>query len=203
MGTAVIRLADADLLPFEFTNLADTVSRYTNELQTLLRQRQDAIHDTNRALDEGLFDVVRDPKKLFVAPERKDIPPALNFAPLQNAANELSDAASRYRKAADAAQPNLSAAPEIVKGVNARLRQSERELTDERGLPGRPWYRHLLYAPGTETGYGVKTMPGAREGIEQGRYEEAEQEIARIAAALQREVRLIDAATADLERLRK
>ena len=81
--------------------------------------------------------------------------------------------------------------------------QSERQLTDQGGLPGRPWYRHLLYAPGSYTGYGVKTMPGVREGIEQGRYAEAEREIARIAAALEREARLVDAAAADLESVPK
>jgi N-acetylated-alpha-linked acidic dipeptidase len=113
----------------------------------------------------------------------------------------LTEAANRYHKAAEAAVPGLSNAPDIVKTVNARLIQSERELTDQNGLPGRPWYRHLLYAPGTETGYAVKTMPGAREGIEQGRYDEAEREIGRIGAALEREARLIDAASADLERV--
>jgi N-acetylated-alpha-linked acidic dipeptidase len=131
------------------------------------------------------------------------VPPALNFAPLQNASSALTEAASRYQRAAEAARPRLAAAPEVVKAVNQRLLQSERELTDQGGLPGRAWYRHLLYAPGTETGYGVKTMPGAREGIEQGRYAEAEREIARIGEALQREVRLLDAASADLERLAK
>lgn len=111
--------------------------------------------------------------------------------------------ANRYRTAAEAAQSRLSRSPDIARAVNERLIQSERELTDRGGLPGRPWYRHLLYAPGTETGYGAKTMPGAREGIEQGRYAEAESELVRIAAALEREARLIDAATADLERVPK
>src|SRR4051794_20679583 len=203
MGTAVIRLADADLLPFEFTNLADTVSRYTTELQALLRQRQDTIRDQNRAIEEKLYDAVRDPRKPFVAPEKKELPPALNFAPLQNATNMLTDAASRYQRAVEAARPRVAGAPDVVRAVNQRLIQSERELTDQGGLPGRAWYRHLLYAPGTETGYGVKTMPGAREGIEQGRYAEAEREIVRIAEALQREARLLDAASADLERLAK
>jgi N-acetylated-alpha-linked acidic dipeptidase len=202
MGTAVIRLADADLLPYEFTNLADTVSRYTTELQTLLRQRQDSIRDQNRAIDEGLYKAVSDPKKVSVAPEKKDVPPALNFAPLQNASAALTEAANRYHKAAEAAQGRLSSSPEIARAVNDRLVQSERELTDQGGLPGRAWYRHLLYAPGTETGYGAKTMPGAREGIEQGRYAEAEREIGRIAAALEREARLIDAVSADLERVK-
>jgi N-acetylated-alpha-linked acidic dipeptidase len=203
MGTAVIRLADADLLPFEFTNLADTVSRYTTELQTLLKERQDKIRDQNRAIEEKLYDAVRDPKRPSVAPEKKEVPPALNFAPLQNGANALTDAANRYHRAVEAAQPRLAGAPEVVKAVNQRLIQSERELTDQGGLPGRAWYRHLLYAPGTETGYGVKTMPGAREGIEQARYAEAEREMTRIAEALQREARLLDAASSDLERLAK
>jgi N-acetylated-alpha-linked acidic dipeptidase len=203
MGTAIIRLADADLLPFEFTNLSDTVTRYTTELQTLLRQRQDTIRDQNRAIDEKLYDVVRDPKKTAVPPEKKELPPALNFAPLVNATAALTEAANRYHRAAEAATARLASSPEIVKAVNARLMQSERELTDQGGLPGRPWYRHLLYAPGVETGYGAKTMPGAREGIEQGRYAEAEHEIARIAEALQREVRLVDAAAGELERLEK
>jgi len=125
----------------------------------------------------------------------------LNFAPLQNAVTALTDAAARYHKAAEAASAGLSNAPDVVKAVNARLIQSERELTDQNGLPGRTWYKHLLYATGLETGYGVKTMPGAREGIEQGRYDEADREIGRIAAALEREATLINAASADLERV--
>src|SRR6185295_1626935 len=161
----------------------------------------DSIRDQNRAIDEKLYDLVRDPRKPLAAPEKKEMPPALNFAPLQNAVTMLTDAANRYRKAADAAQPRLATSPDVVKAVNARLIQSERELTDQGGLPGRTWYKHLLYAPGLETGYGVKTMPGAREGIEQARYAEAEREIARIAEALQREARLLDAASEALERL--
>jgi len=203
MGTAVIRLADADLLPFEFTNLADTVSRYATELQTLLKERQDRIRDQNRAIEEKLYDAVRDPKRPSVAPDKKEVPPALNFAPLQNGTNALTDAANRYHRAVEAAQPRLAGAADAVKAVNQRLIQSDRELTDQGGLPGRAWYRHLLYAPGTETGYGVKTMPGAREGIEQARYAEAEREIARIAEALLREARLLDGASEALERLAK
>jgi N-acetylated-alpha-linked acidic dipeptidase len=85
--------------------------------------------------------------------------------------------------------------------LNARLIQSERQLTDPAGLPRRPWYRHLLYAPGFYTGYAVKTLPGVREAIEQKAYAEAEAEIVRVARALDRETALIDAAAADLERL--
>jgi N-acetylated-alpha-linked acidic dipeptidase len=75
-------------------------------------------------------------------------------------------------------------------------------LTDATGLPRRPWYRHLLYAPGFYTGYAVKTMPGVREAIEEKQYAEAESEIARVARALEREKALVEAAAADLERLK-
>ena len=83
--------------------------------------------------------------------------------------------------------------------MNTRLLQAERQFIDDGGLPRRPWYRHLLYAPGFYTGYGVKTMPGVREGIEQKRYEEAEKEAARLAAAIAKETALINAAAGELE----
>jgi N-acetylated-alpha-linked acidic dipeptidase len=124
----------------------------------------------------------------------------LNFAPLENAAVALTRAADRYRKALDAARSRMT--PETARAVNARLIQSERQLTDVAGLPRRPWYRHLLYAPGYYTGYAVKTMPGVREAIEEKNYAEAEGEIMRVARALEREKALIEAAAADLEKVR-
>jgi N-acetylated-alpha-linked acidic dipeptidase len=128
------------------------------------------------------------------------MPPALNFAPLENSANALTKAADRYRKALDAARPKLT--PEIARAINLRLIQSERQLTDPAGLPRRPWYRHLLYAPGYYTGYAVKTVPGVREAIEEKNYAEAEAEIVRVSRALEREKALIEAAAADLERVK-
>ena len=103
------------------------------------------------------------------------MPPALNFAPLENAAGALTRAADRY-KARRRDRPAAEPAIRRVDAVNARLIQAERQFIDEGGLPRRPWYRHLLYAPGFYTGYGVKTMPGVREAIEQKRYDEAEKE---------------------------
>ena len=90
----------------------------------------------------------------------------------------------------------------MLRAVNARLMQAERQLTDDAGLPKRPWYRHLLYAPGYYTGYAVKTMPGVREAIEQKEYAEAETEIARVAKALEREAALIESVSAQLEQAR-
>jgi N-acetylated-alpha-linked acidic dipeptidase len=194
-GTTMIRLADADLLPFEFTNLADTVQTYVKELETLLKDRQEEVRERNRQIDEGVVTAMADPRRPLTAPKVEPVPPALNFAPLENAANALTQAAAQYRKAAEAAQPKVGSNAATVRAVNARLMQAERQLTDDAGLPKRPWYRHLLYAPGYYTGYAVKTVPGVREAIEQKEYPEAEIEIGRVAKALQREAALLDSVT--------
>jgi N-acetylated-alpha-linked acidic dipeptidase len=200
IGTLVIRLAEADVLPFQFTPLADTVQTYVRELQTLLKDQQDEVRERNRQIEEGVFTALHDRRRPVKAPSIEEVAPALNFAPLENAATNLTRSAERYRKALDAARPRLTT--ESARAVNLRLIQSERQLTDPAGLPRRPWYRHLLYAPGYYTGYAVKTMPGVREAIEQKNYAEADAEIVRVARALDRVKALIDAASSDLERLR-
>ena len=203
VGTAVVRLADADLLPFEFTSLSDTVRTYVTDLENLLKQRQDETRDRNRQIEDGVFAAINDPRHPRPVPAVEAIPPALNFAPLENASAALNEAGARYQRASTGARAKLAADPSLAKPVNARLIQSERQLIDPDGLPRRPWYRHLLYAPGFYTGYGVKTMPGVRESIEQKQYADAEREIVRVARALDRETALINAAATDLERIQK
>jgi N-acetylated-alpha-linked acidic dipeptidase len=129
------------------------------------------------------------------------VPPSINFAPLENAASALTQAAERFRKSLDSARSHLT--PETVRALNHGFMQSERHLTDAAGLPRRPWYRHMLYAPGFYTGYGVKTMPGVREALEQKDYAEAEREVVRVAEALARETQLIDGLTKTLDELGK
>ncbi len=201
VGTAVLRLADADLLPFEFTALADTIHTYVADVQSLLKRRQEEVKERNRNIEEGIFTALADPRRPLRAPTVEPPVPAINFAPLENAVSALARAADRYKKAVDAARPHLAGNPGIVSGVNARLMQSERELTDPAGLPRRPWYRHLVYAPGFYTGYSVKTLPGVREAIEERGYAEAEREVVRVARAIDRETALVEAASADLERI--
>jgi len=198
-GTTMIRLADADLLPFEFTNLADTVQTYLKELQTLLKTQQDEVRERNKQIEDGVFAAINDPKRPLEAPKIEQVAPALNFAPLENAAERLTQAAAKYRKAVDAARPKLTSNSALLRSVNAKLMQAERQMTDEGGLPKRPWYRHLLYAPGFYTGYAVKTMPGVREAIEQKQYASAESEIGRVAKALEREVALLDSISSSLQ----
>jgi N-acetylated-alpha-linked acidic dipeptidase len=131
----------------------------------------------------------------------EEVPPHLNFAPLENAAEMLTRSAERYQKALAKKQSGFGDMPEeTLRGLNTMLMESERKLTNDDGLPRRPWYTHLLYAPGVYSGYGVKTVPGVREGIEQKRYAEAELEIARVAKALEVEAGLIDSAAEVLEK---
>ena len=203
VGTAVIRLADADVSPFEFTNLADTVQKYGHELKDLLSRKQDDVRERNRLIADGVFAAMRDPKKPLPAPKVEAVPPAINFAPFDNAAASLADSARRYERALAVSRSKVVADAAALRALNARLRRAEIQLVDDAGLPRRGWYRHLVYAPGFYTGYGVKTVPGVREGIEQARYDEAEAEVVRVARALTRLAALVDSASADLEGLAK
>jgi len=201
VGTSVMRLADAEVLPFDFVNLADTVEMYRKNLEKLLADKQEEIRERNQELDEGMFKATFDPRRPTVAPAREEVPPHLNFAPMQNAVDTLTRSAKHYQQALAQKQASLGEAAVAGKlgALNRELIDSERRLTNADGLPRRPWYKHLLYAPGVYTGYGVKTVPGVREGIEQKRYAEAESEIVRVAKALEDESAAIESAARELE----
>jgi N-acetylated-alpha-linked acidic dipeptidase len=196
VGSTVMRLADAELLPFAFTNLAETAKGYLGDLQKLRDTRADQIAERTRQLDEGVFTATSDPKEPTQAPKAETTPPHLNFATLQNAVDALQRAADDYERVVQRAHENGGAAlaRASLASVNTKLLQAERAMTNPAGLPGRPWYKHLLYAPGLYTGYGVKTMPAAREAIERGRWDEANVELGRIAAALEAEAALVRSA---------
>ncbi|HWG19356.1 MAG TPA: M28 family metallopeptidase [Terracidiphilus sp.] len=192
-GTALMRMADAEMLPFDFHNFADTVHMYVGQLEKQLKDRQAQIEETNRELDEGMFTAVADPKKTSVPPARKAVPPYMNFAPLENADAALTASSDRFSKALAAARANgLSINAQKLAQINELLMQSERKLTSEAGLPGRPWFKHMIYAPGQYTGYGVKTLPAVREAMDQDDWKQAEAEVPRVAKVLQDEAALID-----------
>ena len=198
-----MRLADSDLLPYDFTGLADTIHRYLDELQKLLKTKQDEAVERNKELEEGVFTAIADPKKTSVPPPVEEVPPHLNFAPLQNASEALTRSAERYQKALEKVTKNGESGGKRrlhLQALNSELMQSERKLTSPEGLPGRPWFQHLIYAPGAYTGYGVKTIPGVREAIEQKKWKEADEQIARAANALQDEATLVDSAAQELEK---
>ena len=201
VGTMVLRFADADVLPYDFSDFADTIRKYTDELKALLGTNREEIKDRNQNLADGVFNAVSDPRRPTVAPPNEEVPPFINFAPLDNAQGALDRSAERYSKAMKAfASENTPVSSQALSALNEKLAQAERRLTNPEGLPRRPWYRHLIYAPGFYTGYGAKTLPGVREGIEEKRYLEAEKEITRVSEALLKYVAAIDAAAADLEK---
>ncbi len=198
IGTVVMRLADADLLPFEFTDLADTIRVYTKELKKLATDERDAILERNKEIDEGLFSAVNDPRHPKVAPPREDVPPYLNFAPLDNATDALALSAGHYQDALNKTK-GMQIPPGALRDLNAKLAASEQRLTTPEGLLRRPWYKHMIYAPGVYSGYDPKTIPGVREAIEQKRWDEANSEIVRVSKVLDNERALIDSATQELE----
>jgi N-acetylated-alpha-linked acidic dipeptidase len=202
IGTTVLRLAEAEVIPFEFNDLADVVHKYTGDLQDLLKHKQEEIEERNREFEEGIFEATSDPQHPKGPPEAEATPPELNFAPVQNAAKALAASAKRYQKALAKAQPRFGDPTQTaaVDQLNQILLQAERALTDPAGLPRRPWFKHLIYAPGVYSGYGAKTMPGVREGIEFGRYDEAEKEIVRVAKVLDAETTLLNSASTILDR---
>jgi len=204
VSTAVVRLAGAEILPFDFEALAQTVRGYARELKALHESRQMEVRERNLQIEEGLFQATFDPRRPIVPPPKEDVPPHLNFAPMDNAIDLLEKSAGRYAAAADSALSSDEPLPaDAVRALNQKLKESERRLTSPEGLPRRPWFKHLLYAPGVYTGYDVKTVPGVREAIEQKRYAEANDEIVRVARALENEAALVDSAASDLEAIRK
>lgn len=172
-GHAVLRLAGAETLPFEFTNFADTVGQYVGEVTRLTDTMREETRITNQAITSGMWRSVQDPTEGLIAPKTKDTVPFINFAPLQNALAKLQESARAYQKASAGKQPNADA----QRKLDEVLYKSERVLTRTEGLPRRDWFRHQIYAPGFYTGYGVKTLPAVREAIEQRDWREAAEQI--------------------------
>jgi N-acetylated-alpha-linked acidic dipeptidase len=201
VGTMVMRFADADVLPYEFGDFADTIHKYSEELKTLLKNKQDEIRDRNQALDDGMYSATSDPRRPTVAPPREDVPPFLNFAPLDNGEAAVTRSAQHYTRAMQAFSHSSTAlSPHALQPLNVELLQAERRLTSPDGLPRRPWYKHLIYAPGYYTGYMAKTIPGVREAIEEKRYQEANKEMERVGKVLQDYAATIEQAATDLEK---
>jgi N-acetylated-alpha-linked acidic dipeptidase len=156
MATAVLRMADAPLLPYEFGAVVHTYRGYADQIAKLAKG-----NDTTKGLD---------------------------LSAVRAALARLDTAAAAYEAAA-ARLGGATLTParrRALRDVNTVLAKSEQALADTVGLPRRPWFAHLIYAPGFYTGYGVKTMPGIREAVEQRRPTEAQAETARVAQALDR-----------------
>jgi N-acetylated-alpha-linked acidic dipeptidase len=202
-GRVVLRLANADYLPFEFGRFEATVGRYVKEVEELADKQRQETDDKNQAIAGKLYEKAQSPYQAWVTPKPQQTVPHFNFAPLENALEKVKKSAEAYQKAVDAfAAAGASLPAAAAAGVDAPLLRTERDLTGQ-GLPRRPWFVHQIYAPGFYTGYGVKTLPGVREGIEQRRYDEVEPQVevtakvlAAFAADVDRAAGALSAATA-------
>jgi N-acetylated-alpha-linked acidic dipeptidase len=192
-GRLTLRLSQADVLPLTLDRTAEGIGEYATELRELTATLRKESEERERLLAEGSLQLAADPQQTFVAPKALDRVPFLEFAPLENAVTLLGKAAEAFEKARSAAfERGLDAATRTE--LNDFLRTFERRLTSESGLPGRPWYRHQVDAPGQYTGYGAKTLPAIREAIEQRHWDEANIQIRQVA-------RLLDDARTAIEKM--
>jgi N-acetylated-alpha-linked acidic dipeptidase len=173
-GRLMLRTAEAEVLPMRFGDLADTVARYVSEVSKLTGAEREKSAKLTKLIDDGAFKLAADPNETYLAPPAPGDVPPLDFTLLDRAADRLERSAKAYDDAfSRASSSNFNLPPESLARLNQVLQGVEQSLTSEKGLPGRPWYRHMLYAPGLYTGYGAKTLPAVREAIELHRWSEA------------------------------
>jgi N-acetylated-alpha-linked acidic dipeptidase len=185
-GRATLRLANADVIPLRFGNFADNVRKYLGEVQELANTMRTETERHNRLVDEGAFDLAADPTETYVAPGKKEAVPFLNFAPLENAVARLERSSAHYDEMLSVMMAKGGVDAPSRARLNDILQGMEQRMTQEDGLPRRPWFRHMIYAPGFWTGYGVKTLPGVREGLEEREWGEVRHYVDEISAALDR-----------------
>jgi N-acetylated-alpha-linked acidic dipeptidase len=200
VGLAVLRLADAEVIPFDFTDFTDTIRRYIDEIERLVQTQRTEILERNREIDDGVFAATNDPHHPLAAPPKDPVPPFLNLAPLRNGLAVLERSSEQYEKTLNHAMEGdgTGLAHASLSAINAQLIAVERTLTLPDGLPNRPWYRNQIYAPGLYTGYGVKTLPGVRESIEEKQWKLAEEQAVRVGKVLENAGEKIQSAAAAL-----
>jgi N-acetylated-alpha-linked acidic dipeptidase len=173
-GRIILRMANADVLPFDVNSFYKTVAEYVADIKTLLDNSRTGTEQENKMIRDKLFDLAKDPTIIYMSPGMKDAVPYLNFSDLENAMERLKEAAEEFQKQYSSA---ILLPADKQNELNEILYRAERSLINENGLPKRPWFKHQIYAPGLYTGYGVKTLPGIREAIEQRSWIEAQSNI--------------------------
>ena len=195
-GRLTLRLANADMLPFNFHDFYTTVEDYSKGLIRQVDEMRSSTEINNKLIKDKYFTLASDPTKTFIAPKAKDAVPYLDFSALQNALAALKNSANQYQEVSR----DFSSQPVgVLNQLNSLLFQTERQLLTAGGLPVRPWYKHAIYAPGYYTGYGVKTMPGLRESIENRDWKLAQEQEIAIAKLLIDYAANLDKATAVLK----
>jgi N-acetylated-alpha-linked acidic dipeptidase len=201
-GTAMMRLADADLIPYDYSPQAEAIAKYEEELEKLLKDKQDEFTERNLQLKEGVFTATADPRKPSVPPPVETVPPYMNFAPMKNAIDLLKKSSERYSKAlADwqAKSPHPLSA-QALEPINADLLGISRLFLNEKGLPERPWFKNQIYAPGAYTGYGAKPIAAVREYMDEKKWREAEAQVPQVAQVIENVAAGIGKAADDLEK---
>jgi N-acetylated-alpha-linked acidic dipeptidase len=195
-GRVMLRLANAEVLPFEFLSVADSIGRYVKEISKLTDDMRQQTAEKNRQIQEGILQAYVDPQQPYVLPKPKPEVPTVSFKFLQDAVALLQASAKRFSEQMNrqglTGQPLSPSAEEALDQI---LFSSERALTRATGLPKRPWFKHQIYAPGLYTGYGVKTLPAVREAIEQRDWNQAREQIVLVAQTIESLSREIDRAT--------
>jgi N-acetylated-alpha-linked acidic dipeptidase len=201
IGTAAMRLADADLIPVDYSPQAKAIAKYETELEKLLKDKQDEFTERNLELQEGVFKATNDPRRPTQPPPAETIPPYMNFAPMKNAIDLLKKSSERYSKALskwrDNGSPQLPA--KKVDLINAELIRIPRLFLNEKGLPERPWFKNQIYAPGAYTGYGAKPIAAVREYMDEKKWKEADAQIPGVAHVIENVAAGINKAADDLE----
>jgi N-acetylated-alpha-linked acidic dipeptidase len=195
-GRMVLRLADADTPVQRYGDVADTVAMYLDEVKKLADARRDEAQARTRLLAAGAYKLADDPTISRGDPAPLPASPRLDFGRLDAALAKLKTSAAAFDQTLASKGPALTKAQKIK--LDTALLPLEQRLLREQGLPFRPWYKNMIYAPGRFTGYGAKTLPGVREAIEERRFDDAATYIGLTAEALSDYANGLDAATAVL-----
>ena len=199
-GTAMMRIADADLLPYDYTPQAEAITKYETELEKLLKEKQDEFTERKLELKEGVFTATSDPHKTYIPPPAEIVPPFMNFAPLKNSLELLKKSADDYSKAlAKFKSGGATVSPQALDAVNADLLGISRLFLNEKGLPERPWFKNQIYAPGAYTGYGAKPVAAVREYMDEKKWQEADAQIPMVAQVVENIAGGISKAAKDLD----
>ncbi len=202
IGSAVMRLADADLIPLDYAPQAETIEKYEGELEKLLKDKQEEFTERNLELQEGVFRAINDPRRPAVPPPVEAVPPYMNFAPMKNALEALKKSSDRYSK--DLSKWQAEGGPsesQKMESLNEDLLKVSRLFLNEKGLPERPWFKNQIYAPGAYTGYGAKPIAAVREYMDEKKWKEAEGQVPQVAQVIENVAASIDKCADDLEAL--
>ena len=193
-GRLVLRLSEADILPFRFVNMVDNIGKFVEQNKKLSEDIRKSTKSLNDLLDNNDFAISSNPKKTYLPPKRLRQVPEFDFKPLDAALARLSTSAWKYEEALLKYQKG-SLSPERKSKINALLRSVDQAFINSKGLPRRDWFKNMMYAPGYYTGYGVKTLPGIREGLEERKWNEVRVYIKEVSKALDRASENINSAS--------